>query len=94
MSIAQPFGRTARQRRYRRILTEAEAAAEERTTQAKTHSAPIVALARQMAEPSGKTLLDRIYYDRISRLLRKAKEVDSVDPRSGARLLLPGPTPP
>jgi regulator of protease activity HflC (stomatin/prohibitin superfamily) len=74
----------------RRILTEAEAAAEERTTQAKTHSAPIVALARQMAEPSGKALLDRIYYDRISRLLRKAKEVDSVDPRSGARLLLPG----
>jgi regulator of protease activity HflC (stomatin/prohibitin superfamily) len=78
----------------RRILTEAEAAAEERTTHAKIHSAPIVALARRMAEPSGRALLDRVYYDRISLLLRKAKEVDSVDPRSGARLLLPGPAPP
>ena len=74
-----------------RILTDAQAAAEERITQAETRTAPILALAHKMAEPSGKALLDRLYYDRIGRLLRKAKEVDTVDPQAGGRLLLPGP---
>jgi regulator of protease activity HflC (stomatin/prohibitin superfamily) len=76
-----------------RILTDAEAAAEERVTQAESRTAPILALARQMAEPSGRALLDRIYYDRIGKLLRRAQEVDTLDPASGARLLLPGPSP-
>jgi len=74
-----------------RILTEAEAGSAERITQAETQTAPMVALARQMGQPSRTALLDRIYYDRIGRLLRKAKEVDTVDPSSAARLLLPGP---
>lgn len=74
-----------------RILTEAQAATGERVGQAQAHAAPILALARQMAEPAGKALLDRMYYDRIGALLRKAKEVDTVDPNSSTRLLLPGP---
>jgi regulator of protease activity HflC (stomatin/prohibitin superfamily) len=81
----------ARQEAHR-LVTEAEAQAEERRTQAESRVAPIEALARQMNEPAGKALLDRIYYERIGALLRKAKEVDSFDPRSGTRLMLPGPS--
>lgn len=75
-----------------RILTEAEAGATERVTQAETRTAPILALAGQIEGPAGKSLVDRMYYDRIGALLRKAKEVDTVDPHGGARLLLPGPS--
>lgn len=76
-----------------RILTEAQAAAEERITQAQTRTAPIEALAQAMAGAAGKSLLDRMYYDRIGALLRKAKEVDTIDPHGDTRLLLPGPSP-
>jgi regulator of protease activity HflC (stomatin/prohibitin superfamily) len=74
-----------------RILTEAQAAATERISQAAMRTAPILALAGQAAGPAGKSLIDRMYYDRIGALLHKAKEVDTVDPHGGARLLLPGP---
>ncbi|MBV9756504.1 MAG: protease modulator HflK [Alphaproteobacteria bacterium] len=79
-----------------RILTEAQALATERVSQAQTRAAPILALAAQAEGPAGQSLVDRMYYDRIGTLLRKAKEVDTVDPHGGARLLLPGPsmTPP
>lgn len=75
-----------------RILTDAQAGAEERVTQAETRTAPILALAHEMAGGAGKSLLDRMYYDRIGALLRKAQEVDTVDPQGGTRLLLPGPS--
>jgi len=76
-----------------RIVTEAEAAAAERRGQAEARTAPIAALAEQMHGPAGRSLLDRMYYDRIGALLRKARQVVTFDPASGARLLLPGPSP-
>ena len=75
-----------------RVLTEAEARATERVSQAETRIAPIVALAGQTQGPAGRSLIDRLYYDRIGALMRKAREVDTVDPHGGARLLLPGPS--
>jgi len=90
-TYAATTGQSATQQAHT-ITTEAEAQAEERRTQAESRVAPIEALARQINEPAGKSLLDRIYYDRIGALLRKAKEVDTFDPRSGMRLMLPGPS--
>ncbi len=74
-----------------RILAEAQAKAQEQVTEAQARTAAIAALAPQAPGASGQMLVNRIYYDRIGALLGKAGWVDTVDARTGAHLLLPGP---
>ena len=76
-----------------RIVAEARAAAEEQRTQAVTRTAAIAALTGEAAQRSGAALIDRLYYERIGALLRKAKQVDTFDPNTGVKLLLPGTHP-
>ena len=74
-----------------RILAQAEAAATEQVAQAASRTAAITALATQHPGLSGRTLLDRIYYDRIGALLAKAASVDAVDSEGSVHLILPAP---
>jgi len=76
-----------------RIVAEAKAAAEEQRTQAVARTAAITALTGEAAQQSGAALIDRLYYERIGVLLRKAKQVDTYDPNTGVKLLLPGTHP-
>lgn len=74
-------------------LANARAAAVEQRTLAITHTAAITALAMQASSSSGRGVLDRIYAERIGRLLNRAARVELLDPRGGTRLLLPGSKP-
>lgn len=76
-----------------RTLTDADARAEEKVTDAKTRTASIAALAKDAQGLSGSMLASRIYYDRIGALLAKAARVDTVDNAGGVQLMLPGPVP-
>jgi regulator of protease activity HflC (stomatin/prohibitin superfamily) len=80
-------------RQSRSIMTDAEAAAAERRSTAQARTAVIDTISRQASQPSGDALLNKIYYDRIGPLLARARQVDTVDPKGGARLLLPGTGP-
>jgi regulator of protease activity HflC (stomatin/prohibitin superfamily) len=73
-----------------RILAEAVALAAERRTEALTRTASITAINPQYAGEARAALINRIYYERIAALFRKAGRIDAFDPRSGARLYLPG----
>jgi regulator of protease activity HflC (stomatin/prohibitin superfamily) len=74
-----------------RIVTEATARAEELVTDATTRTAAIAALAEQAPGLSGEMLINRIYYDRVGALLKKAGAVETIDKEGGSHLLLPGP---
>ena len=76
-----------------RTLTDADARAAEKTTEARTRTAAIAALAKGSPGLSGPMLASRIYYDRIGALLGKAARVDTVDNDGGVQLMLPGPVP-
>ena len=76
-----------------RIVTDADAKAEERVTEARTRTATIAALAHGSPGLSGATLANRIYFDRIGAILAKAARVDTVDHNGGINLILPGPVP-
>ena len=76
-----------------RILTDAEAKASERTTEAKARTAAIDALAQASPGLSDATLANRIYFDRIGAILAKAARVDTVDQSGGINLILPGTVP-
>jgi regulator of protease activity HflC (stomatin/prohibitin superfamily) len=76
-----------------RILTDADAMAAERTTDAKTRTAAIDALAHGSPGLSGASLANRIYFDRIGAILANAARVDTVDHNGGVNLMLPGPVP-
>jgi regulator of protease activity HflC (stomatin/prohibitin superfamily) len=73
-----------------RTLTEARAAAAEELAQAEARTASISALTLGLAEPSAQALLNRTYSERIGVLLRKARQIETVDPQGGVHLLLPG----
>ena len=76
-----------------RTLTDADARAAEKTTDARSRTAAIAALAKESLGLSGSMLASRIYYDRIGALLAKAARVDTVDNNGGVQLMLPGPVP-
>jgi regulator of protease activity HflC (stomatin/prohibitin superfamily) len=80
-------------RQSRTIMTDAEAAAAERRSTALARTAVIDTISRQASQPSGDALLNKIYYDRIGPLLARARQVDTVDQKGGARMLLPGTGP-
>jgi cell division septum initiation protein DivIVA len=90
---ARTSAETAKQRANQerdRIVTDAEAKAEEVVTEAKTRTAAVAGLARQNEGLSGQMLINRIYYDRIGALLGKAAWVNTIDAKGGAHLVLPG----
>jgi regulator of protease activity HflC (stomatin/prohibitin superfamily) len=76
-----------------RILTNADAKATERVTQAQGRIAEIDALSQGSPGFSVAMLMNRIYSDRIGPLLAKAARVDTVDQDGGVNLILPGPVP-
>jgi regulator of protease activity HflC (stomatin/prohibitin superfamily) len=76
-----------------RTLTDADARAEEKVTEAKTRTAAVDALAKGSPGLSGEMLESRVYYDRIGALLAKAARVDTVDSKGGINVMLPGPVP-
>jgi regulator of protease activity HflC (stomatin/prohibitin superfamily) len=76
-----------------RTLTDVDARAAEKVTEAKTRTASIAALSKGSPGLSGEMLSSRIYYDRIGPLLAKAARVDTVDSDGGIQLMLPGPVP-
>ncbi len=75
------------------ILSDANAAASERTSLATARTASIDTLARAADGLSGSELLTKIYNDRMQAILHQAKSVEAYDPDTGARLLLPGQMP-
>jgi len=75
-----------------RTFTDATAAADERVSNARVQTASIVALSQQTQGMSRKMQLSRLYYDRITPLLRKAARVEAVDQSGVAHVLLPGVT--
>jgi regulator of protease activity HflC (stomatin/prohibitin superfamily) len=76
-----------------RTLTDADARAEEKTTEARSRTASVAALAKGSPGLTNEMLESRIYYDRIGSLLAKAARVDTVDSNGGINLMLPGPVP-
>jgi regulator of protease activity HflC (stomatin/prohibitin superfamily) len=76
-----------------RTLTDADARAEEKVTEARSRTASVGALAKGSPGLTGEMLESRIYYDRIGPLLAKAARVDTVDSNGGINLMLPGPVP-
>jgi regulator of protease activity HflC (stomatin/prohibitin superfamily) len=76
-----------------RTLTDADARAEEKVTEARSRTASVAALAKGSPGLTGEMLESRIYYDRIGPLLAKAARVDTVDSNGGISLMLPGPVP-
>ncbi len=75
-----------------RIVADAEAAAAERRSDALARAARIAALAPQLKGELGQVLLTRLYADRVGAVLRRAGEVDSVEPGAAGHLYLPGPS--
>lgn len=71
-------------------ITAARAAAVEVVDQAHARTAAIVGLTARANSAEGDILLQQTYAARMSRIMRRAGRVDAVDPRAGARLLLPG----
>ena len=72
-------------------LTSAEAAAEEKITEAKTRTADVTALAADAKGLSGGALTNRIYRERIGNVLQKAGEVIVVAPNGGRTILSGAP---
>jgi regulator of protease activity HflC (stomatin/prohibitin superfamily) len=73
-----------------RLLTDAQAMAEERLTQAKTRTAAISALAHGAPGLSADMLARQIYQEQIGKLLGQAGKVFATDSAGGARLIVPG----
>lgn len=75
------------------ILAEARANANERVGTARANVAAITALEQRMDPSSRPSLLEQVYRERIAGVIRQAHSVDTVDPRSGSHLILPGAPP-
>jgi regulator of protease activity HflC (stomatin/prohibitin superfamily) len=73
-----------------RILSESRAAAAEEIAEAQARTASIGALTPGLAATSAQAVINRIYNERIGVLLKKAHQVETVDPQGGVHLLLPG----
>ena len=73
-----------------RILTDAQALAEERVTEATTRTAAISALSQNVQGLSGDMLSRQLYQEQIVGVLGRAGKVFTTDGASGARLIVPG----
>jgi cell division septum initiation protein DivIVA len=75
------------------VLTAAQATADENLGRARSQSAMITALEQGVTPDIRPSLTERVYRERIATILRLAGGVSTVDPRSGARIIMPGATP-
>jgi regulator of protease activity HflC (stomatin/prohibitin superfamily) len=73
-----------------RILTDAQAMAQERVTQAKTRTATITALAQAAKGLSADMVSKQLYQERVGKLLGQAGKVFTTDGAGSARLIVPG----
>lgn len=73
-----------------RMLTDAQAMAEERLTQAKTRTAAISALAQGTPGLSADMLSRQLYQEQIGKLLGQAGKVFATDGAGAARIIVPG----
>lgn len=71
------------------VVEAAKATAEERLSQARSRTAEISALAHAPHAVAG-SMIDRLYYERIGKILGQAHRVDTFDPAGAERLILPG----
>jgi regulator of protease activity HflC (stomatin/prohibitin superfamily) len=72
-----------------RILTDAQALAQERITQAKTRTDAISALSANREGLSGEMLERQLYQEQIGKILGQAGRVYSADAEGGARVIVP-----
>ncbi len=75
-----------------RLLTTAQAGAEERVGEARSRTAAIAAIQAGMAPAGRPAALDQLYRDRLALLLHKAGRLTAVD-AGGARVVLPAISP-
>jgi regulator of protease activity HflC (stomatin/prohibitin superfamily) len=73
------------------IVAQAAAKAEERVNEARTRTAAIAALAREAPGLSRQTLINRLYFDRVGRILAKAASVEAIARDAGSHVIVPGP---
>jgi regulator of protease activity HflC (stomatin/prohibitin superfamily) len=86
---ASRITQTANQERDR-ILAEADALSAERRTEARARTASIAAINPHYGGEAQAALINRIYYERVGALLKKADRIDAIDPHSSGQLYLPG----
>jgi regulator of protease activity HflC (stomatin/prohibitin superfamily) len=72
-----------------RILTDAQALAQERITQARTRTDAISALSANREGLSGEMLERQLYQEQIGKILGAAGRVYSADAEGGARMIVP-----
>ena len=72
-----------------RILTDAQALAQERITQARTRTDAISALSANRQGLSGEMLERQLYQEQIGKILGAAGRVYSADAEGGARVIVP-----
>lgn len=72
-----------------RILTDAQALAQERITQARTRTDAISALSANRQGLSGEMLERQLYQEQIGKILGAAGRVYSADAQGGARVIVP-----
>ncbi|HKJ73087.1 MAG TPA: SPFH domain-containing protein [Alphaproteobacteria bacterium] len=73
-----------------RVISAAQATATERVVTAKADTSAINALEKSATRDTRRSLLDRAYRSEVGKILQKAGDVTLVDPKGGARYLLPG----
>lgn len=76
-----------------RILSEANAHADEIVNNAKVQTASIEALGAQSRDASHAMLMQRLYNDRIGTLFKKVGHIETVDPNGSVHAILPGDSP-
>ncbi len=75
-----------------RLLTTAQAGAEERVGEARSRTSGIAAIQASMTQASRPAMLDQLYRDRLAPLLHKVGRLTAVD-AGGARMILPATNP-
>ena len=73
-----------------RTLQVAHAQASERLAKAQTDTATVASLAQSIQNKSDPALLQRIYRERVPKILEQAGSVTTVDPRDDSRLIIQG----
>jgi regulator of protease activity HflC (stomatin/prohibitin superfamily) len=82
--------RQGAQRESDRLVSEAQATAKERTVAATVDTAKIIALESEETPQTRDSLLMQAYRDGTAHILNTVGTVTLIDPRSGARFILPG----
>jgi regulator of protease activity HflC (stomatin/prohibitin superfamily) len=73
-----------------RLLSAAEATAQELVSSATVDTAGILAIEREETPQTRSSLLLRAYRSRVAEIMNRVGSVTVIDPESGVRLVLPG----